>query len=712
MVYRAVDLELDRVVALKVIAPEYATDQEFRDRFKRECRLAASLSHAHVVPIYRAGEEDGHIFVTMAFVEGTDLRALLKEFGALEPRRGVALLADVASALDAAHAAGLVHRDVKPANVLIDGDHAYLTDFGLTKQTDSRTRMTETGVYVGTLDYIAPEQLEGKSVDARTDVYALGCVLYEVLTGQVPFPRNVDTAKMWAHVGEPPPAPTAVAPKLPPKFDEVVARAMAKDPDERYPSAGDLARAAEAALEGRDPASPEMSVAHGSAAPGGAKVDRQRRSWRRVAVPIAGVLAAAALAAGAMALTGGEDPPACKAAAGIGTKERPLRVYSSFTLQGPGAGSAEATVIGARMALAEAGGRAGGCAVALTSLDSSTATSEGLPDEKQVKSNARRAARDARALAYIGEWESGATSFSLPITNRAGLAQLSPSNTNPGLTVKAPGVEEDEPERYYPAKRRTYVRVMPSAVAMAAVIAAAAKQSGCSSASVITNRPDDDPYSMSLDALGRRFASRVGLRLRERIEMAMEKPDLDAVVGAIRRERPRCIVFAAVGTEDTPGLLNRLNRAAPNAWIIGGDAIGFDELGATMTAGARVRTRVAMVPLPISAYPAAGRAFFRRLRAEYGSEANDPFAAHGYEAMKLVLDAIERAGDAGQVDRAAVVKALFATRNRKSILGTYSIDRNGDTTLSDHALYRPGATRLAFDRVVRTPRDLSLTLEN
>ena len=712
VVYRAVDLELDRVVALKLIAPEYAADPEFRDRFKRECRLAASLSHPHVVPIYRAGEEDGLVFVTMAFIEGTDLRALLKSGGALGPRRAVELVGQVASALDAAHSAGLVHRDIKPGNVLIgDGDHAYLTDFGLTKRTDSHTRMTETGTFVGTLDYIAPEQLEGKPVDARADVYSLGCVLYQLLTGEVPFPRNVDTAKMWAHVGEPPPLPTAVAPKLPAKFDEVIARAMAKDPEERYPSAGDLARAAEAAAEGRDPDSPEHSVARGRAAPGGAaKAERVRGGRRRRRAPlVAGaILAAAGLATAAVALSGGEDGPTCTAPGGLGTKERPLRIYSSAALQGPDAASPEAAVTGARMALAEAGGAAGGCVVAFTSLDATTVASGGAPDEKQIKGNARRAARDRSALAYLGDWHSGATAMSLPITNRAGLAQVSASNTDPALTVKAPGVPKGEPERFYPTKRRTYARVIPTAIAMAADIAVAARQSGCSSASVIT---DPDPYAKTMNALVRRFGSRIGLRMRRPIAIPAEKPDVARVAEAIRRERPSCIMFAAVGNEDTPRLLNELNSAAPNAWIIAGDAIGFPELGATMTAGARVRTRAVMLPLPVVALPQAGRAFFRRLRAEYGSEASDPYAAYGYEAMMLILDAIERANRAGRVDRAAVVKALFATRNRKSILGTYSIDKNGDTSLSDHGMFRPGGTRFAFDRVVRAPRDLNLTLD-
>jgi streptogramin lyase len=270
VVYRATHLALNRVVALKLIAPELAQDAEFRARFKRESELAASLDHPNVVPIYHAGEDDGLLYVTMRFVDGTDLREMIALRGRLEPAQAARIVSQVASALDAAHARGLVHRDIKPANVLVSLDerHAYLTDFGLTKQASSQTGLTKTGMMVGTLDYIAPEQLQGATVDARTDVYALGCVLFEALTGRVPYPRDSEPAKMWAHMSEPPPAVTAAAPGLPAPFDEVVGRSMAKEPDRRYPSAGDLGRAALAAAAGEQQTRAERSVATGDAAQG------------------------------------------------------------------------------------------------------------------------------------------------------------------------------------------------------------------------------------------------------------------------------------------------------------------------------------------------------------------------------------------------------------------------------------------------------------
>ena len=248
-VYLAEHAGLQRRVALKVLAPEFAEEPGFRERFVRESRMAASLDHPNVVPIYEAGEAEGRLFIAMRYVEGTDLRALIRRQGPLEPSRAVAVVAQVADALDAAHRKGLVHRDVKPANILIarDGregvEHVYLSDFGLTKRAASESGVTGTGQFVGTLDYAAPEQFEGRPVDARTDVYSLGCVLYESLVGRPPFRRETDAEVMYAHLLEEPPRPSAERPDLPAGLDEVVAKAMAKRPGDRYPTGHALGQA-------------------------------------------------------------------------------------------------------------------------------------------------------------------------------------------------------------------------------------------------------------------------------------------------------------------------------------------------------------------------------------------------------------------------------------------------------------------------------------
>jgi len=266
VVYRAVQLDLDRPVALKLIAADRAADPAFRERFQRESRLAALIDHPNVVPVHGAGEEDGQLYLVMRYVPGTDLHRLLKHEGPLSPERAAEVIAQVAAALDAAHAAGLVHRDVKPANVLIAGDdHAYLGDFGLTRLLSSEEQLTETGQWLGTTDFASPEQLQGDRIDARADIYSLGCVLHAALTGKPPYPRATVPATLLAHLQDPIPRPSERG--LPNGFDRVMARALAKEPEDRYPSAGDLGRAALAAARGEPVTESERSVAIGPAAP-------------------------------------------------------------------------------------------------------------------------------------------------------------------------------------------------------------------------------------------------------------------------------------------------------------------------------------------------------------------------------------------------------------------------------------------------------------
>ncbi len=269
VVYRAIALDLDRTVALKLIAPSLSEDLTFRERFIRETQVAASLDHPNVVPVYAAGEEDGRLFFTMRYVAGDDLRSVIRHELRLSPSRAAAILAQIGAALDAAHARGIVHRDVKPANVLLTPaepyGHAYLTDFGLTKRVHSTAADTRPGGWVGTLGYVAPEQIRGARVDARTDVYALGCILFHALTGAAPYARESDEATLWAHLNDPPPALSPRAPHVPGAFEAVIARAMAKAPEDRYPSAGALGRAALAAAGVGVAPSAETSVARGAA---------------------------------------------------------------------------------------------------------------------------------------------------------------------------------------------------------------------------------------------------------------------------------------------------------------------------------------------------------------------------------------------------------------------------------------------------------------
>ncbi|WP_405486378.1 serine/threonine-protein kinase [Streptomyces sp. NBC_00096] len=255
VVYCARDLRLDRTVALKLIAPERARDEVFRRRFTHESRVAARIDHPHIVPIFEAGETDGILYIAMRYVSGPDLRVLLEREGPLPVATALRIAAQVASALDAAHAHDLVHRDVKPANILVaDGtdsehpEHAYLTDFGLTKKALALTGFTTAGEFVGTIDYMAPEQISGRPVDGRCDVYSLACVVYESLAGGPPFERDDAPALLWAHQYDRPPLLTERRPDITaPEVDGVLGRALAKVPEDRYESCLEFVAALRAA---------------------------------------------------------------------------------------------------------------------------------------------------------------------------------------------------------------------------------------------------------------------------------------------------------------------------------------------------------------------------------------------------------------------------------------------------------------------------------
>jgi ABC-type branched-subunit amino acid transport system substrate-binding protein/DNA-binding beta-propeller fold protein YncE len=293
VVYRALDLSLRRQVALKLVAPELAEDGHFRARFLEESRVAASLDHPSIVPIYAAGEHEGQLYLAMRLVEGSDLKTALEREGTLSPEHALDILGQVAAALDAAHRRGLVHRDVKPANVLLDEEgHAYLTDFGITKPAGGAS--TDTGREVGTLDYVAPEQIRGWDVDARTDCYALGCVLHECLAGAPPFRRESQVETLWAHMHE---APAQLRDE--PELEPVLGKALAKQKEERYSSCGEFVSAAARSL-GLEP--PALRA-------------RRVRVGRGLIAAGALLLVAAAVAA---AVLSGEDEPTAAA--------RPVRV--------------------------------------------------------------------------------------------------------------------------------------------------------------------------------------------------------------------------------------------------------------------------------------------------------------------------------------------------------------------------------------------------
>lgn len=292
VVYRATEVALERPVALKLIAPELAHAEDFRERFLRESRLAASLDHPGILPVYAAGEADGELYIATRFVDGTDLGDLVASAGPQTPERALNLVGQVADALDAAHARRLVHRDVKPGNVLVDANgHCYLCDFGLTKQLGGGT--TRTGGLAGSLDYLAPEQIRRAEVDGRADQYALACVLYELLSGEPPFRRDTEAQTLWAHMQEEPASVRAL-----PELDDVFARALAKDPDDRYENCNAFVEDARAVVG----LGPSATVVR----------RRRRRTGRLLVAAGTAVLAAAAIAV-ALLLPSGDEAVAVAA---------------------------------------------------------------------------------------------------------------------------------------------------------------------------------------------------------------------------------------------------------------------------------------------------------------------------------------------------------------------------------------------------------------
>jgi len=423
VVFRAYDPRLDRQVALKILAPGLSQDDAFRQRFIRESRAAAAVDDPHITPVFEAGEADGVLFIAMRYVRGGDVRSLIDRLGPLPPERVAEIVSQVASALDAAHARGLVHRDVKPANMLLEAnpaadrpDHVYLSDFGLSKTSLAVTGLTTTGQFLGTLDYVAPEQIEGRPLDGRTDAYALACSAYEMLCGEPPFRRDQGVSVMYAHLSEPPPPILPRRPELPPEIDQVLAKGLAKSPADRYASCRDFAAALRQVfgvglgLSRHDtpPAShpvtqiaspavepgqvlPAMTQASdyrpptragltdpsaggtgagasgaGQAGPTSAWTPPSRRWWRSP-VPIAGLCVLALLAGGvAYALAGGSHPASHTTSHTAGHKGGSSHPTSAVTLTVPKCTTATATapsLSSVTTAVAQIGGGPFGAAV-------------------------------------------------------------------------------------------------------------------------------------------------------------------------------------------------------------------------------------------------------------------------------------------------------------------------------------------------------------
>jgi branched-chain amino acid transport system substrate-binding protein len=380
-------------------------------------------------------------------------------------------------------------------------------------------------------------------------------------------------------------------------------------------------------------------------------------------------------------------------------QEPRLTVYSSLPLQGASRPQTLAIVRGARLALAQRGRQAGGHRIRYVSLDDSTARA-GTWTPQAASRNARRAAKDPSTIAYIGEFNSGATAISLPILNHTGIAQVSPSNTAIGLTRDLPGAAPGEPDKYYPRGTRTYVRIAPNDTVQAGALAVAMQQRGCGRVAAFH---DGELYGRGVGHWVRLWTERLGMRIVLARRIRPSAAHYRRQARAARSARADCTVFTGITANNAVQLFNDLGRAVPRAKLFGSDGVaesGFaDPREGGITRRVARRVFVSVGTLAPSALPPAGRAVLAQYRKRYGDRHPDPYAVNGYEAMQLVLDAVAAAG----ASRDAVIASLFSVRDRQSVLGTYGIDAFGDTTLGSFGIYRISRGRLRWSNAVAVP---------
>ncbi len=410
-------------------------------------------------------------------------------------------------------------------------------------------------------------------------------------------------------------------------------------------------------------------------------------------------LVAAALALGVLVAACGDDDDS-SGGAGAEGQARTVTVYSSLPLQGAQRPQTTDMVKGIELALEQVGGKAGDTTVRYESLDDSTAQA-GAWTPEAVSANARKAAQDESTIAYLGEFNSGASAVSIPILNETGVPQNGLTNTAVGLTTDAPGSTPGEPAKYYPTGKRNYVRIVPKDDIQGAALVSMMKRDACANVFMLN---DKEVFGAGLGRNIELTAKTQGLNVTANEAIDKNAANYRSLASKARAAGADCMVYAGITANNAVQIFKDFAAALPEAKLYGPDGIaesGFanpEEGGLPADVGAQVRVSIAV--LSPDKYPPDGQKFFTDYQAEYGDSSPDPYAIYGYEAMSLTLDAIERAAAKGKVDRAAVIEQLFATKDRDSVLGTYSIDANGDTTLTDYGSYRIENGGLVFDETV------------
>ena len=401
----------------------------------------------------------------------------------------------------------------------------------------------------------------------------------------------------------------------------------------------------------------------------------------------------------AVAACGSDEDSGGKASGGGETAET-LTIYSSLPLQGAARAQSEAAVNGAKLALEQAGHKAGKFPVKYTSLDDSTAQAAGW-EPNATSANARKAAQDKSTIGYIGEFNSGATAVSLPILNEATIAQVSPGNTAVGITSDDPGASPGEPDKYYPTGMRTYARVLPKDTYQGAALAALAKEKDCASAYILN---DKEVYGAGLAKNVELAAKKVGLEIKGDEGIDKNAANYRSLASKIKATGAQCFIYSGITANNAVQIFKDIAAALPDAPLLGPEGVGesgfFDPKDGGLPADVAKRVLVTIPGVAPEEYPPAGKEFLKAYEQKFGEANPDRYAVYGYESMSLLLDAVKRAGDAGN-DRAAVVKQLLATKDRDGVFGKYSIDPNGDITLTPYGIYRIEDGALVFDHSVQ-----------
>ena len=385
------------------------------------------------------------------------------------------------------------------------------------------------------------------------------------------------------------------------------------------------------------------------------------------------------------------DPAATESAS------KAVTIYSSYPLQGAGRRQSIAAVNGAKLALEQAGGKAGNVTVTYKPLDDATAQAANWTPE-QTSANARKAAQDESTAVYLGEFNSGATAVSLPILNEAGIAQISPSNTAVGLTSDEPGANPGEPDKYYPTGQRTFARIVPKDTIQGAALATLMKEDGCTNVQLLN---DKEVYGAGLARNIEGSAKAQGLKIISNEDTDKNAANYRSLAAAAKTAGADCMVFSGITANNAVQVFKDFAAALPGAKLYGPDGVadsGFAGKDEGIPAEVAARTKVTIATLSPDQYPPDGQKFFEDYTTKYGEANPDPYAIYGYETMSLALDAIERSQTGEKAD---IIKALFATKDRQSVLGTYSIDANGDTTLTDYGIYAIKDGELVFDKTIK-----------